>query len=380
MFNLIYSCNKDESIKTFAEDLKRLQPIKGIEVLKSGESLVAVSGIYQGRVFTSSSKGMSGRSYGYFNTKLIKNGTYVSNMAALGGESRVWFAPQFGKYALFFDEGVAQTDENIKTPTDLDNVKFIEKERTDYSITYSGKMKVVNDHNYTFSVDLDRQISILNKEQIENKLNIDLNALSYVGFSTRTTMVNVGETQWNKASGLISLWELGCMDTTTDNRVIIPLTKNTDSITEYFTKTTTDRMQIEKGIVFYKADALGLNKIGILPQHTKNVMGSYSKENNLLNIVTFSFPNDGVFVNSLPENKAPYCGDVINIFNGNVDDALGHNWPFYEFESSSVAKELKPGERITHIQSTYHFEGNYTALNEISKNVLGVNLNEIPLF
>lgn len=74
-----------------------------------------------------------------------------------------------------------------------------------------------------------------------------------------------------------------------------------------------------------KANASVINKTVIFSQHTKNIMGSYSKENGLLNIVTFSFPNDGVFLNSLPENTTPYKGDVINIFNGNVDTVLDHN-------------------------------------------------------
>ncbi|WP_282134946.1 DUF6786 family protein [Seonamhaeicola maritimus] len=375
-----YSCKSELKKGTFVYQLKQLKPIEGIEVLKSDESMIAVSGPYQGRVFTSSSKGLNGRSYGYFNAGLIENNKHSTNIAYLGGESRVWFAPEFGNYSIFFDANVEQIDENMRAPHDLSNVKFKEKTRTEHSITYVGDMNIKNNHNYTFSIGLERKISILNGNQIENSLGINLDQISYVGFSAETTMTNIGNEQWNKETGLLSLWELGCMNTSSDNRVIIPLTRQTDSITEYFTKITIDRMQIKDGVVFYKADALGLNKIGTLPQFTKNVMGSYSKENNLLNIVTFNFENNGVYVNSLPENKAPYAGDVINIFNGNVDVSLNQNWPFYEFESSSSAKELAPKQSIFHSQTTYHFEGDFDVLNEISNKVLGVNLNDIPEF
>lgn len=374
------SCKKDEYKATFKAKLEQLQPIEGLEVLKSEASMIAVSGVYQGRVFASSSKGMNGKAYGWFNNSLIEDNTHQNTMASLGGESRIWLAPQFGKFAIFFDEGVAQTDDNIRTPKDLDNLKFKEVSRTNHSITYKGEMQIKNDHNYAFAIGLNRTIAILTKQQIEDNLSINMGNTSYVAFSAETTMMNIGNQQWNKETGLLSLWELSCMSTNADNKVIIPLTRHTDSITQYFTKTTQDRMQIKNGVVYYKADANGLNKIGTLPEHTKSIMGSYSKESNLLNIVTFSFPNDGVFVNSLPDNSAPYRGDVINIFNGNVDEELGHKWPFYEFESSSVAKELKPEESIYHLQTTYHFEGDFEALDEIARKVLGVSLNDIPQF
>ena len=377
---LTFSCKPKIGNSSFAHIMEQLKPIEGLEVLQSGESMIAVSGPYQARVFASSAKGWNGNSYGWFNHDLIANGEHMSKMSALGGESRIWLAPQFGKYSIFFDANVAQTDENIRTPHDLNKLKFSEKDRNEQSITYAGNMQVKNDQNYTFFIGLERAVSILTKNEIEQNLGVDLGDISYVGFSAETTMTNLDSLKWKKETGLLSLWELGCMRTSADNKVIIPLTKHTDSITEYFTKATEDRMQVKDGVIYYKADARGLNKIGTLPQHTKNVMGSYSPENNILNIVTFSFPNDGVFVNSLPENKAPYKGDVINIFNGNVDTKLGQNWPFYEFESSSSAKELEPNESISHVQTTYHFEGDFNILNRISIKVLGTNLNNMPEF
>ncbi|WP_299548318.1 DUF6786 family protein [Seonamhaeicola sp.] len=377
---LMLNCRQGLKKDTFAYHLEQLKPIDGLEVLKSGESMIAVSGIYQARVFASSSKGMNGRPYGWFSSDLIENNEHASNMAYLGGESRIWFAPELGKYSVFFDANAEQVDENMRAPHDLNTKKFTEKLRTEHAITYVGDMEIKNNHNYTFSISLERTVSLLSNKQIEQNLDISLDHISYVAFRAETTMTNKGSEKWHKETGLLSLWELGCMNTSADNRVIIPLTKQTDSITEYFTKTTGDRMQIKDAVVYYKADARGLNKIGTPPQFTKNVMGSYSPENNLLNIVTFNFTNDGVYVNSLPENNTPYTGDVINIFNGNVDTALGHKWPFYEFESSSSVKELAPNESMYHSQTTYHFEGDFNALNAISITVLGVNLNDIPKF
>ena len=55
-------------------------------------------------------------------------------------------------------------------------------------------------------------------------------------------------------------------------------------------------------------------------------------------------------------------------------DPLG---PFYELETSSPALALRAKESATHIQETYHFEGEATELDRLSKRLLGVSLAEI---
>ena len=76
----------------------------------------------------------------------------------------------------------------------------------------------------------------------------------------------------------------------------------------------------------------------------------------------------------------PYGGDVINIFNDGIIPTAGPFGPFYELESSSSAKELKVGEALTHKSRIYHFEGNEKHLNEIAKDILGIDLSERVIF
>ena len=83
------------------------------------------------------------------------------------------------------------------------------------------------------------------------------------------------------------------------------------------------------------------------------------------------------YANCLWGHKDPYKGDVINVFNGEVNDSLGRNWPFYEMESLSEVKELGVGEEIHHRQSVYHFEGDELGLDKIARKLLGVSLNDI---
>lgn len=375
---MLAKCQTNYGLGTFGHDLEKLKVIEGLEVLQNEDAMIAVSGIYQSRIFTSSSKGMLGKSYGWVNYDLIEKGVHSTNMASLGGESRIWFGPEWGLHALFFEPGSEQIDENRRVPIDLNNKKFTEVKRSENTLTYGGRIQLKNINNFIFELEIERTIALLSQDEIVSNLDVKLpKGVSFVGFRAATTVENIGNEQFTAEKGLIALWELGCMLTSPDNKVMIPLSKPTDSITAYFTPIG-DRMQIANQTVFYKADALGINKIGILPAYCKDVMGSYTPSENLLHIVSFSFQQDSPYVNSVPHNTQPYQGDVINIFNGVVDETL--NIPFYEFESSSSAKALRPNEKMYHQQTTYHFEGEKAGLDKIARKILGVSLNAIPDF
>jgi hypothetical protein len=75
--------------------------------------------------------------------------------------------------------------------------------------------------------------------------------------------------------------------------------------------------------------------------------------------------------------KQPYNGDAVNAYNdGPLADGTQMG-PFYEIESSSPAKELKPGESQEYRQSTFHFEGDFRKLELLAKTILGVQLSDI---
>lgn len=375
---LILSCNKQYPSGTFGYDIERLKPIEGLKILQEGDKMIAVSGSLQGRILTSSAKGMYGKSYGWFNQPLIDEGKATTNMAGLGGESRLWFAPEWGSFSLCFEKGQAQTDANLRRPQDLNDKLFFITKKTKNSVTCVGEIQLKNDHDFVFKIGIERTITLLSENEIEQNLQINIpNDLACVGFSAKNTVGNIGKQAFKKETGLISIWELGCMLTTPDNVVILPLSQPTDSITEYFAPDD-DHIQIVNQVAYYQADAQGLSKIGISPQYCKNVMGSYSPSQRQLNIVTFTFDKNGQFVNSIPNNTAPYKGDVINIFNGIVNEKW--NLPFYEFESISSAKELQPKENMVHTQTTYHFEGDVEELDKLAKAVLGVSLKNVPIF
>ena len=99
----------------------------------------------------------------------------------------------------------------------------------------------------------------------------------------------------------------------------------------------------------------------------------------MLTIINYDLPdttND--YMNQLwKQQEEPYGGNAVFAYNdGPLEDGsqLG---PFYELESSSPAAFLSPDETLTHHHRVFHFAGEKQALDQISKKVLGVGIEEI---
>ena len=96
---------------TFVEDLNFLKKHKEEGVIElaneDGNRRIVVIPEFQGRIMTSSSQGLEGRSHGWINYNLISSGKLIPHMNAFGGEDRFWLGPEAGQYGLFFDPGVA---------------------------------------------------------------------------------------------------------------------------------------------------------------------------------------------------------------------------------------------------------------------------------
>lgn len=346
-------------------------------LLSDGDRNILISSEYQGRVLTSTSRGFDGMSYGWFNKKMILSGQADKNKSKLGGEGRIWFGPDLGENAVFVTFDSITGNEIIKAPKDLDTLPFYIMGRSDKAITLGNRMHIENVKGFHFNIDVKRKIELLLEDKVAKSFELpQTKDFSYVAYKTSTQMTNIGTQEWSKKTGLISLWDLGCYHPTPKTTVIIPLQGTAQKASIYFTELDSTRMKIENNVLFYRADANYLNKIGTLPEITLPFFGSYSPELNLLTIVKFSFNDENlVYVNSNPANTGDqYKGDVINVFNDGNWRGEGPFGPFYELESSSPVKELKIGESIGHFQEVYHFQGPLTELNKISIQIFGVEL------
>jgi hypothetical protein len=350
---------------------------------EQGKSKLLISPEYQGRVMTSSSGGDSGVSFGWINYKLIETQKNVAHFNPVGGEERFWLGPEGGQFGLYFKKGDSFDLAHWQVPPVLDTLPYDLVSSDKSSAVFSRKAELTNYSGATFQLDISRTIHLLSKAGVNQRLSINVpNDVQTVAFETNNQIRNTGDKAWEKESGLLSIWLLGMMTPSDKTIVIIPFKGNPNAqqyITDnYFGKIATDRLIIKDSILFFKCDGKSRGKIGLSPVIAGTLAASYDFERNVLTIVAFKVDKDGRYVNSKWETqKQPYRGDVVNSYNdGPVADGsqLG---PFYEVESSSSARELKPGEIQTHNEFTCHFQGSYETMRQLAQKILGVDLETV---
>ncbi len=356
---------------------------KGVIELQSGNAKVLLSADYQGRVMTSTASRDSGASYGWINYSLIASGIKKKQFNAVGGEERFWLGPEGGQYSIYFKQGDSFNIKNWQVPAVIDTEKFEVIQSDSSSVTFSKSATLTNYSGKVFDLDIKRKIQVLDKKATEQILNFNIPAgLDYVAYRSTNQLINSGNNEWKKESGLLSIWLLSMMTPTEETKVIIPFSHQDNSrsfITDnYFGEIPHDRLLVKDSILYFRCDGKSRGKIGIAPAIAKPIVGSFDFKNNVLTILIPEVRKDEMYVNSKWEiQKQPYKGDVINSYNdGPLQDGsqLG---PFYEIESSSSVKELNPGEIEEYQQTIIHFKGDYLSLKELANHLLHVNLDEV---
>ncbi|MET0299498.1 MAG: DUF6786 family protein, partial [Flavitalea sp.] len=207
-------------------------------------------------------------------------------------------------------------------------------------------------------------------------------SVSYVAYETDNSITNTGQFTWKKDKGLLSIWLLAMLTPSDDTKVMIPFDNRPDAksfiTSDYFGPIPADRLIVKDNYLVLTCDGKSRGKIGLAPEIAKPVAGSFDFKRNILTITMFEVDKQGTYVNSKWElQKQPYKGDAVNAYNdGPLADGTQMG-PFYEIESSSSAKELKPGESQVYKQSTFHFEGEYAKLEALALKVLGVKLSDL---
>lgn len=399
--SIFASCKNDNQIAINAETINKTSQVSygddvnfmksyiDIVELKSSsdQSRVAVSAQLQGRVMTSTSNGIQGKSYGWINRDLFEKEDQQEHINVFGGEERFWLGPEGGQYSIFFKNGDDFNLDNWFTPRLIDLEHFNIEKNSAGSVTFVKEASITNYAAFKFDLGIRRTVEIIPSSDLSNKLGVDINPdLTSVAYETTNALTNRGNTAWQKKTGLLSIWLLGMYNASPNTSVIIPF--KTGSIDElgrivtddYFGKVPADRLSVGDSVLHFSGDANYRSKIGLSPQRAKDVLGSYDAVNKVLTIVKYSKPDDQLdYVNSLWEiQDEPYRGDVINSYNDGPpspgEEQLGN---FYELETSSPALGLKPGESATHSQLTCHFEGDTKLLDELSIKLLGTSIEEM---
>ncbi len=373
----------------FKNDIDFLGKYMDVIVLTdpSGKGKVAVSAALQGRVMTSSANGMEGESYGWINKSLFESGDTSVHMNAFGGEERFWLGPEGGQFSLFFKKGEEFNLENWATPglIDLDPFELVSKTQDNAIFSKSAVLK--NYAGTEFKIKITREVNVLDPAVAYLSLGVDSDPdTKVIAYQTRNSVENTGSDAWTKKSGVLSIWLLGMLNPTPETVMVVPFNKGDEQTLgpivndAYFGKVPSDRLKVGDGVIYFKGDGNYRSKIGLSPLRAKNVLGSYDYKTNTLTIVKYEKP-EGVtdYVNSAWEiQDQPFKGDVVNAYNdGPPSPGAKPLGPFNELESSSPALELKPGERVVHNQTTFHFQGKEEEMNKLMTAILGVSVNEV---
>jgi hypothetical protein len=384
--------NQEEinTLTTYVDDVSFMKDyIEIVELTNDlNQSKVAISPALQGRVMTSSAFGAKGRSYGWINKELFKSKDTLEHINVFGGEERFWLGPEGGQYSIFFKKGTEFKLDDWYTPYLIDLEPFDVKSVSSEKVVFTKKASLVNYSGFQFDMGIEREIAILSKTDIQKELGLESfpDELKTVAYQTKNTLTNLGQSDWKKETGLLSIWMLGMYNHSPNTTIMVPYIQGQEAELgaivndEYFGKVPSDRLVVKEGVIYFKGDGEYRSKIGLSPLRAKNIAGSYDFEKGILTIVKYNKPeNTTDYVNSMWEiQDKPFKGDVVNAYNdGAPEPGVKPLGPFYELETSSPALDLKSGESGTHIQLTFHIEGNEETLNLIIEHLFETTINKI---
>ena len=388
---------ESSQVSSFSDDLSFLKSHTPIILLESNGAAVALAPDYQGRVMTSTVDAENGSSFGWINRKVIekgllseedRKGTLEEQIYIFGGEERFWLGPEGGQFALFFKAGDKFEFADWRTPAAIDTEPFEVVTQTKTSAEFKRDCELTNFSGTRFVMGINRTIRLLDNAAIAETLKTDTlpEGLKVVAYESNNKLTNNGEEAWTAEKGLPSIWLLGMYNPSPSTTVVIPFVKGEEAdlgvkvSDTYFGKVPPEYLAVEDDVLFFKGDGTRRGKIGITPQRSQGIAGSYDADGKVLTVVTYNVqeaPNG--FVNSeWKVQEEPYKGDVVNSYNdGSPAEGEPPLGPFYELETSSPAAALKPGETMTHIQQTLHIQGTEEQLDPIAKRLFGVGLSQI---
>ena len=381
--------NKETTIPgpgTFGYDLQFLSKHDQVVLLKSVDSdaQVIVSPKYQGKVFTSTTANLGGKSFGWVNYKAF-SAPVDGHMNAYGGENRFWLGPEGGKFSLYFKPGTKMEYENWKTPSAIDTESWNVVSKNDRSVTLQKDIHLVNYHGTELDLTVDRIITILDRQQIVARTGMPLDtATLVVGYETVNTITNTGDNEWTEKTGMPCIWLLDMFKPSAETVIVVPFNNikrvsiSQVATTNYFGEIPADRLKHNDTTLFFKADGKSRGKLGIKPHYAKPVVGSYNKTDKILTIILFDVESNARYLNQEWNTTKPsFSGDAVNAYNDGPLADGSQMGPFYEMESVSSAAFLKPKQSKSHHHAVFHFTGDEKGLDQIAQKLLGVSLETI---
>ena len=342
---------------------------------------VLVSPKYQGKVFTSTAEGDSGKSFGWINYKAF-TAPVDAHMNAYGGENRFWLGPEGNKFSLYFEPQKAMVFDNWKTPAAFDTEPWTVELSQPASVMLRKDMTLKNYAGTELHIEAKRAITILNKDQVAAKLGIEPAAgTRSVGYLASNSITNKGDQAWDEQTGMPCIWMLDMFNPSEKTVIAIPyktgLKDSTSKIatTDYFGQIPADRIRYRNGVLLFRADGKSRGKLGLNPVRARNLAGSYDASAQVLTLIMYDLDPAARYLNQeWNTKKPPFSGDAVNAYNDGPLANGSQMGPFYELESVSPAAFLKPGGTLTHDHYVFHFTGPEQSLDQIAIKVLGISV------
>jgi hypothetical protein len=374
-----------DSLKQYGYNRDMLRKYVSLIELKNDESAIAIIPAWQGRVMTSTSEGDRGFSFGWINHELISSGKILKHINAFGGEERLWLGPEGGQFSIFFRKGDSFVYENWQTPAFLDTTPFDVISKTDSSALLAYDVETQNYSGTQFKLRIEREVTLLREKGIVMQTGLDVTGLKCVAYKSENRIINKGQKEWTRETGLLSIWMLGMFNPSPSVVIVIPFRAGDEKLIgppvndNYFGRIPADRLKVKGSHIFFRADGKSRGKIGLPPLRATGTMGSFDSENNILTLLICRLPEGkSEYANSSWQIQAdPFSGDALNSYNDGPLEDGSQMGPFYELETSSPAAALKPGESLTHLQYTLHLTGDINRLDKTARDILGVSLEDI---
>lgn len=380
------SSGKDIKKGSFGYDLEFLSRHDDPVLLESGKNRIIVSPKYQGKVFTSTSGGDSGRSYGWVNYKAF-DAPLNAHMNAYGGENRLWLGPEGGRYSLFFQPGASMEFSNWHAPAPFDTEPWEVTFKSHIAVGMAKNMELLNYAGTLLKLRVLRTIQLLGEEEVRNLLDLPAGEMpEMVGYRTENSITNTGDLAWTESSGAPCIWILDMFNPSEETVIVVPLKKAARKssgqgqmvTSDYFGAISSDRLKLRDNVLFLKADGGSRGKLGVRGAGALPVAGSYDYKNQVLTIVMFDVDPGAKYLNQEWGTVKPvYSGDAVNAYNDGPLDDGGQMGPFFELESVSPAAFLGAGASLSHRHSVFHISGDEPSLDTIATKVLGVSLEKI---
>jgi hypothetical protein len=354
-----------------------------------------VTPAFAGRVMVSTLDGDEGLALGWIKPEVVTGAMRDEQFVNYGAAERMWLAPEGSQFALYFPPEKNFSPANWIVPASFNHTEFPVVDSSPTEVTMEKVIELENWSRTTFKLRLKRTVSILSAEKVADVAGVPVpDGVKFVAYQTHNVVANAADEAMAKSDGLVSIWMLGMFATEGDVTVIIPYLPDAQGGSGPKVKTNygssfniprSDRIKIydDPPVVLFKGDANFRSKIGLSPQRTTGVMGSMDYKRLILTIVkTPVIERDGLYVENAWEPDKRYGGDAVNSYNDGPAGVGGEQFGFfYELETLSPAKELKPEEELVHDNFTLHFQASsIEALNPIAQKALGVDLTKLPRF